>query len=201
MRLRRKAEEAEQEQEEGGEINLVPYLDIVTNVIMFLLATITVILPMGNINIAAPRYGPVGGAGADQPPPDKPPLSLTVTVTGTGFIVAGSGGVLYHNNEVGKLPTIPKDAKGEYDYPSLIGLVGKLKDSFPEESNVILGANPDIPYEVVVRVMDTLRERPGKRCTQACRDRKLSPQSCKPDDLVYTGDCLFPEVVLSAGVE
>lgn len=201
-RLRRRAEEAEEEAEEGGEINLVPFLDIVTNVIMFLLATISVILPMGNINVGAPRYAAAGAAGSsDQPVPDKPPLQLTVTVTGTGFIIAGSGGVLYQNNEAGKLPTIPKTPKGEYDYPSLVGMVGKLKDSFPDESNVILVANPDIPYEVVVRVMDTLRERPGKRCTQACKDKQLTAQGCNPDDLIYAGECLFPEVVLGAGVE
>lgn len=199
--VRRHIDEAEEEAESGGEINLVPFLDIVTNVIMFLLATISVILPMGNINVGAPRYAAAGAAGSDAPVPSKPPLQLTVTVTGTGFIIAGSGGVLYQNNEPGKLPTIPKTQRGEYDYAALVGMVGKLKDSFPDESNVILVANPDIPYEVVVLVMDTLRERPGKRCTQSCKDKQKTAQECAPDDLVYTGDCLFPDVVLGAGVE
>lgn len=197
--VRRRVDEMMEEAEEGGEINLVPYLDIVTNVIMFLLATITVILPMGNINVGAPRYA-AGSGGEDQPPPEKQPLNLNVTISGTGFIIAGSGGVLYQDNIPGKLPTVPKQGN-QYDYAALVALVAKLKDSFPDESSVILAANPDIPYEEVVRAMDSLRERPGKRCTQTCRDKKLTAQQCQPDDLVYTGDCLFPEVILGAGVE
>ena len=40
-RLRTESEEAE---EESGEINLVPYMDIVTNIIIFLLVTILTFL-------------------------------------------------------------------------------------------------------------------------------------------------------------
>ena len=47
--MKRREEEIEQEEMEGGELNLVPYLDIVTNVMLFLLATVTSGLILGNI--------------------------------------------------------------------------------------------------------------------------------------------------------
>jgi biopolymer transport protein ExbD len=201
-RFRRELAKAEEAEEEAGEINLVPYLDIVVNVIMFLLATITQVVAMGNINVSSPGYAEAAPTEVAQPSEqeDKPKLNLNVTVSDTGFIIAGSGGVLYENDVPGRLPTIPKRG-GDYDFYRLTETMTKLKTAFPDENVAILGANAGIPYETVVRTMDAVRERPGKRCTQACRDRGKTPQECPPDDLQYTGDCLFPEVLLSAGVE
>ena len=201
-RFRRELAKAEEAEDEGGEINLVPYLDIVVNVIMFLLATITQVVALGNINVSSPGYADATPAAAAQASDqeDKPKLNLNVTVSDTGFIIAGSGGVLYENDVPGKLPTIPKRA-GDYDFTRLTDTMSKLKAAFPDENVAILGANSGIPYETVVRTMDAVRERPGKRCTQACRDGDKTPQECPVDDLRYTGDCLFPEVLLSAGVE
>jgi biopolymer transport protein TolR len=200
-RFRRELAKAEEAEDEGGEINLVPYLDIVVNVIMFLLATITQVMVLGNINVSSPGYAEATPAEVAQPAePEKPKLNLNVTVSDTGFIIAGSGGVLYENDVPGKLPTIPK-RQGGYDYGRLSDTMTRLKTAFPDENVAILGANPGIPYDVVVRTMDAVRERPGKRCTQTCTDKQKTPQECAPDDLRYAGDCLFPEVLLSAGVE
>ena len=41
-----------------------------------------------------------------------------------------------------------------------------VKKEFPSESKVIVGAEGDIAYEVLVQTMDAIRETPGK-------DRKL----------------------------
>ena len=38
--MRRMKEHAEEAEEETGELNLVPYLDIITNIIIFLLASV-----------------------------------------------------------------------------------------------------------------------------------------------------------------
>ena len=199
-RFRRDLAKAEEAEDEGGEINLVPFLDIVVNVIMFLLATITQVVALGNINVSSPGYADAVPAQAQPATPDEPKLNLNVTVSDTGFIIAGSGGVLYDNDVPGKLPTIPKRGR-DYDFARLTEMMNRLKAAYPDENVAILGANAGIPYEIVVRTMDSVRERPGKRCTQACGDRDKTPQECPPDDLAYTGDCLFPEVLLSAGVE
>ena len=51
----RKLKDANEEaDEEVGEINLVPYMDIVTNIIIFLLASVVNQVALGNINVSSP---------------------------------------------------------------------------------------------------------------------------------------------------
>jgi biopolymer transport protein TolR len=59
FRLRKLREHGEELAEESGEINLVPYLDIVMNLIMFLLATITFQASLASININLPTSSQV----------------------------------------------------------------------------------------------------------------------------------------------
>src|SRR5436190_3677520 len=95
--MRRLKAAHEESEEETAEINLVPYMDIVTNIIIFLLASVVQQVPLGNINVSLPTIG--GGAASAETEPETPPLNLTVTVAANGFIVAGSGAVI---------PLIPK---------------------------------------------------------------------------------------------
>ena len=96
--MRRMRDHNEEIEEEAGELNLVPYMDIVTNIIIFLLASVVNQVALGNINVSSPTISAGGGA-AEDTPPEKPPLNLTITVGATGFIIGASGGVL---------PAIPK---------------------------------------------------------------------------------------------
>ena len=60
--VERREEQIEAEEIEGGEINLIPYLDIVTNLMLFLLASISTGLVMGQINTTLPDQGDPGKA-------------------------------------------------------------------------------------------------------------------------------------------
>src|SRR6202035_5092508 len=71
--------------EEGGELNIVPFLDIITNVLMFVLATISVTFTT-LIDTQPPRSG-----GASSRAPTKPTLSLNIIVIDKGFIVSAFG--------------------------------------------------------------------------------------------------------------
>lgn len=162
------------------ELNLVPYLDIVINIIMFMLLTSTGLIQIGVINVNAPRYqeGEAGGQ-ADEQPPDKQ-LNLTVGITYQGFFIAGVGGVIGGvTTELGadgapKGPTIPlltrpetcRDALARkvpppvscYDFKRLTLELVKVKNVFPNETKIIIYAHPDVPYEVLVKVMDSSRQ-------------------------------------------
>src|SRR5579872_4666733 len=70
---------------EGGELNIVPFLDIITNVLMFVLATITVTFTT-MIDSSPPR-----NSGSSVRPPGKPTLSLNIIVIDKGFIVSAFG--------------------------------------------------------------------------------------------------------------
>lgn len=168
-KMRKLVDEYEDEEMENGELNLVPYLDIVTNVIMFLMMTTTTAAALSNINVSAPTTGAVGGAAADSQP--KHDLNLTVQISDKGFTIAASGAVL--KNEQGDVPTIPKSGTN-YNYAALTKKMRDIKESYADETKVIINANPDITYENVVAAMDAIRSDGPK--------------------------ALFPDVLLSAGV-
>jgi biopolymer transport protein ExbD len=164
------------EEEESGELNIVPYLDILMNLIIFMLLSMAGLATFGMLNVNAPTYG--GGGGGDTN--EKPPLTLTVAVAKTGFFIAATGGVLPGQAEGAVAaapgegaPTIPRKADGSYDYDALTAKMMEIKATFPTESKVIIAAEADTDYESLVATMDATRE---------TADRKL----------------LFPDVTLAS---
>jgi biopolymer transport protein TolR len=162
------------EDEESTELNIVPYLDILMNLIIFMLLSMTGLATFGVLNVSAPSYGGAGGAGSDE----KPPLLLTVAIGKQGFYVAATGAVLPGQVEGAPAapgsgaPTIALKGDGSYDYDALTTKLKDVKTAFPAESKVILAAEADTAYEVLVGTMDATRE---------TKDRKL----------------LFPDVTLA----
>jgi biopolymer transport protein ExbD len=151
--------------EEGRELNIVPYLDILMNLIMFMLLSITGLSAFGIVNVNAPNYGGPTTQVTDEG--DKPKLLLTVLISKKGFYVAATGGVVGQQpqgqaNATEAPPSIPKKGDGTYDYTALTENMVNVKKEFPSESKVIVGAEGDIPYEVLVQTMDAIRETPGK---------------------------------------
>jgi biopolymer transport protein TolR len=167
-RMRRMREQFEEAEEEHGEINLVPYMDIVTNIIIFLLASVVSQVPLGTVNVSSPTFGG-GGGGAEQE--QKPALNLTVTVGATGFLLAGSGGVM---------PPIPKLPSGDYDYPALTTKLTEIKKEFAEETKATFNADAVTSYEIVVKTLDAMRT--------------------YKDDKDQREKELFPDVVFAAGI-
>jgi len=147
------------DEEHAGELNIVPYLDVVTNLVMFMLLSITGLIALGVVNVSAPKIGGEAAAAGDA---NAPRLLLTVAISKSGFYVAGAGGVLggaadQPTVDARQAPTVPlKD--GKYDYPALTALLAKVKERYPQETNVILSADPETPYDVLVHTMDAARE-------------------------------------------
>jgi biopolymer transport protein TolR len=148
---RRMRDHVEELEEEAGELNLVPYMDIVTNIIIFLLASVVNQVALGNINVSVPTISGGGAAAEDTPPPEKPPLNLTVSVGASGFTVAASGGVL---------PLIPKLPNGQYDYKALTVKLREIKSdpNNAEETKANFNADANIPYDIVVATLDAMRQ-------------------------------------------
>ncbi len=145
------------EEEHAGELNIVPYLDVVVNLVMFMLLSMTGLVALGVLNVSAPKLS----AEASAPAPDeKPKLLLTVAIGKQGFFIAGAGGVLGQDApspDAARPPTIPlKD--GRYDYATLTAQMKQIKERFPNETGVILSADPDVVYDVLIQTMDACRE-------------------------------------------
>lgn len=203
-RIRRELAEAEDSEHEGGEINLVPYLDIITNTVIFMLATTALSLALGNINVSAPRYAEGGGGGSSDDE-EQARLNLTVGITYTGFTIGGSAAILpkipctapLRNGRCPVFVASRTNAQGEketywvdkYDYRTLAIKLKEIKlfkdgdvHKYRHERQAVITADRRIPYNVVVRTMDTLRG--------------VATAKCTGDD-----GCLFDQVILSAGVQ
>src|SRR6476619_4122503 len=98
--------------EEGGELNIVPFLDIITNVLMFVPATISV-----TFTATIDTFPPRAGAGARAP--TTPTLGLTVLVVPEGCAMKARGGNVARGcSDTGPGIAIPKK-DNDYDYAGL----------------------------------------------------------------------------------
>jgi len=147
---RRMRDHVEEIEDEAGELNLVPYMDIVTNIIIFLLASMINQVSLANINVSVPSISGGGASAEDTPPPEKPPLNLTVSVGASGFTIAASGGVL---------PIVPKKPNGQYDYTTLTTKLKEIKSSADnaDETKATFNADANVPYDIVVATLDAMR--------------------------------------------
>lgn len=173
--------------ETAGELNIVPFLDVVVNIIMFLLAT-SLTITYFQISSDLPEYGRGGGGGGSA----EKKLNLSITIASEGVIVTGSGGKLAPGCDTtagGRVITVPKRGK-DYAWDELTKCVSRVKKQFPDEEDVIVTADPLIQYEHVVKAMDAVRS-----------DQTAACKKCKDDDVECRDKCLlFPRVLISAGV-
>ncbi|MEM1023217.1 MAG: biopolymer transporter ExbD [Myxococcota bacterium] len=168
---RRRKPNHEDPAEEGGELNIVPYLDIIMNLIIFLLVIQAVLVSVGMIDVTAPTYAAVAnpdGAGKDD---DKKDLNLTLGLAANGFYIAATGGVLPGEAPPAEgddattpedlrqqPPTIPLRADGSHDFKALGRKLRTIKNAFPDTIRVNLAADKNMPYKLIVRTLDVSRE-------------------------------------------
>lgn len=140
-----------------GELNIIPFLDIVVNLIMFLLITAEFMLLISQIESDLPKLSSTRGQGADV----STPLNLNVTVTESGVLVSGSGGKLAPgcanlDPSGSRSITVPR-REGKYDWQALTECATRVKAQFAEETSVTVSADPQIQYEHLVAAMDAVR--------------------------------------------
>lgn len=128
--------------DEGGEIDVVPFLDIITNVLMFVLATLAITFT-ATIETSPPRRAVRG--------PTEPKLDLTVLVVEDGFSIKARGG----NVAPGCADSGPGLAVRGHDHGTLRACVSKIERL--GEHSVTISANPNIPYDVIIAATDALR--------------------------------------------
>jgi biopolymer transport protein TolR len=147
--------------EAGGELNIIPFLDIITNVLMFVLATLPAVFTV-TIESNPPSIG-----GARTRPPDKPTLNLSMLIVNDGISLKASGGNIAPGCEgPGAGITIPakgRDPAGraQHDWAQLRSCAKKLKDSAPEfkeETQVQILAEPGTDYQTIIWAMDAVRQ-------------------------------------------
>lgn len=178
--------------EGGGELNIIPFLDIIMNVLMFLLATIATVFT-ATIPVPAPSSSarPTNGQQQER-------LNITVKITPTGYIVGAGGGFLLPGcTTIGAASlTVPNRGNADpegytHDFATLTQCMQSIRRQWAtdvaNDHSINVATNSDIAYGVLVRTIDAVRE--------------ARPNACRISDNLRGGDfsnadCLFPEVTL-----
>jgi biopolymer transport protein TolR len=144
--------------EEGGELNIVPFLDIVVNILIFVLATVAVTFT-ASIETQPPASRGTGVRSEIQ----SEALNLTVFIVNDGFSLKASGGNIAPGCQgVGAGIAIP-NRNGKYDYEALTQCAARLKGAsadFESENQFYIVANPGTDYQTVIDVIDAMRRTP-----------------------------------------
>ncbi|HEX7604420.1 MAG TPA: biopolymer transporter ExbD, partial [Polyangiaceae bacterium] len=134
---------------------IVPYLDIIMNILMFVLATIAVSF-ITSIDTTPPSIGG-GKVRADV---STKALNLSAWITNQGVsLKTSSGNIAGGCQDVGAGVTVPKKGE-EYDFANLTACAKRLKNArpdFKDETQVTITANPGVEYRTLIGVMDALR--------------------------------------------
>ncbi len=139
---------------EGGELNVVPYLDIVLNIVLFVLGGLSIVF-VASIDSRAADIGP-----GTRPPPSPAALRFTALVTAGGVSLKTAAGNIAPGCD-GLGPGLAVPAKdGKQDFAKLAACARHLKDASPayhEETQVTLSSDPGVDVQTLVDVMDALR--------------------------------------------
>ncbi len=124
------------------ELNLVPFIDLMSVLITFLLIT-AVWTQVSMIQIGSSLYGKKSDS---QPTPTPPPLAdlvLRVDAKSTGYVLTVGKNVI-------SLPL----KNGEFDDENLIAQLQRVKQLYPEKIDGIVTIEDELPYDRLIRSMD-----------------------------------------------
>ena len=121
------------------DLNLVPYIDLLTCMVSFLLIT-AVWTQLARLEVQQKGQAQAG----EETPPDVPQTKIVVLVNDSGF-----------NLVVDQDQTqIPRKGE-EYDYERLGEELKKQKDAHPDKQDVQVASEDQIKFDTLVRTMDT----------------------------------------------
>lgn len=126
----------------NAELNLVPFIDLLSTLIVFLLITAV----WQQINVLSTNSASTTSSESATPPdPNRVDLSVSLLMD---HMLAAEGTV---NT---KIPHV----SGEPDYNTLLRLLDQWKTKYPTRSDVVLHTDSQAPYKQLIRLMDTMVE-------------------------------------------
>jgi biopolymer transport protein TolR len=137
--------------EEGGDsgrktttdVNLVPFIDLMSVCIIFLLIT-AVWTQVSMIQIGSSIYGKKTSDDKPVPPPRAEiPFRLDIKVDGYSILVGRS------TTSIAKL-------NGAYNTAALLEELKKVKETYPEKVDAVVSILDELPYESLINGMDAL---------------------------------------------
>jgi biopolymer transport protein TolR len=130
------------------ELNLVPFIDLMSVLITFLLIT-AVWTQISMIQLGSSVYGKKTENQQETPPP--PPMAdipLRLDVKDFGYrLVVGTNRF-----------EMPKNAAGLYDTEALLARLIRVKETYPEKTDAVITVDDELEYEQLIKGMDTLNQ-------------------------------------------
>ncbi len=126
---------------EAAELNITAFMNLMVILVPFLLIT-AVFSRVAVLELNMP--GP--SAQTDEQVENK--FNLEVTIREARIEVG--------DRRTGMLRSF-KSAEGVHDYAAISEFLRELKGRFPDQTEATLLLEPDVPYDVLVQVMDTVR--------------------------------------------
>jgi biopolymer transport protein ExbD len=145
-------EDMADEAEESGELNLVPYLDIITTLVIFLIFTFQVVIEFRLIDLLPPAYSASARNASDTPQDQDVTLTLIITKQGYRIVT--------NKPELGTAE-VPVKGDGTFDNEHLTEQLFNVKKSLGLGESLILTASDEIEYKDVVAAMDAARTYQG----------------------------------------
>ena len=163
-----------------AELLLVPMIDIFTVLVTFLLMT-AVFSRISVLELDLPSAS--GG-----PTVTEPEFRLEVIVRQEGFELTNGTSVIAAVPKVG----------GEYDLKALSELAQSLKSDHPDVDDASVLLEPEIPYDDLIQVMDTIRsvEKPTVAALAAQDPSRSSTDGGVPGDARPERVALFTDIAL-----
>jgi len=161
------------------EINLTPIMNLMVVLIPLLLSSAQFI-KIGVIDLNLPPAVGAQGTATAAPKEVEKKLDLAITITDHGFFISSSLAILKGKDD--NSPSIPMLENGDYDFQELSNTLFELKKkamgNFADTEKIVIQAEPEIRYQILVSTMDASR-------------------NIRVDDRDYV---LFPDVSLAAGI-
>lgn len=124
------------------ELNLVPFIDLMSVLITFLLIT-AVWTQVSMIQIGSSLYGKKSETQPSPTPPPNADVVLKVDVKEAGY-------VLTVGKQVISLPMI----NNQFDDAGLVAQLQRVKQLYPEKVDAVVSVADVIPYEQLIKAMD-----------------------------------------------
>ena len=121
------------------ELNLVPFIDLLTCLICFLLMA-AVWVQIGKISVTQSGQG----APTEQTPEERQRLNLVVAITPQGYLIRGN------NTTIADI--LKKD--NAYDTKTLGSKLKEIHGQFPDKNDIVVMSEDAIAYQDLINTMD-----------------------------------------------
>ncbi|MBO6939346.1 MAG: biopolymer transporter ExbD [Deltaproteobacteria bacterium] len=146
----RRATRIEEPPPGDDELNIVPFLDVVVNLIMFLLLTMTASLAAREVHAQLPTTDP-------SPARGEPVFRPTIVLTEGGVFVSSAAGHHGPGCEAGGEGPAVRIVGGEPDWLALRACAERMKAAHPDAHSATLTADPGIEVQWLIAAMDAVR--------------------------------------------